>query len=317
MAIARQTAKAELRAALRAQRDGLTADDAQARSAAITRHALHLPAVRDAAVLCSYLAVGREVDTRALISLALAAGKCVLLPRTRPEAGRLTLHAVEDLAGLVPGPYGILEPPADAPETAPADVDCFLVPGCAFDVTGNRLGYGGGYYDRLLAAVPGHRVALAYGLQVIPRVPTGPTDQPVTWIVTEDGVLDCTQGRRADDWLRLRNMVFHGRHGAHPHEREHGLRLAMDVELRLDLQVPGLTDDLTRTVDYPAIYRLIEGLQCAQSFTLLEALAARAAAAILDAYPAVAEVIVRARKFHPPVGGLMDAFEAEVRRGRE
>ncbi|HOF89564.1 MAG TPA: 5-formyltetrahydrofolate cyclo-ligase [Armatimonadota bacterium] len=311
-----RTAKAEVRAALRAQRDRLAAEAAAAASAAIARHASHLPPVTAAGTCCCYLAVGREVATRALISQALLAGKRVVLPRTAPRERRLALHAVDDLQGLVPGPYGILEPPAALPEVDPAEVDVFLAPGLAFDTRGGRLGYGGGYYDRMLADAPGWRIALTYAQQLVPRVPMGATDIPMDLLVTEGGVIDCALARRAPDWLRLRDMTFYGHHGAHEHERLTGIRLAIDADLRLDVQAPGLTDDLTTTVDYPAIYGLIAAIQGGQSFHLLESLAARIADAVLAEFPAIAEIRVRVRKFHPPVGGPLDAFEVELARER-
>lgn len=311
-----RTAKAELRAALRAQRDRLEADAASVASDAIARYVTHLPPVIAAGTLCCYLAFGREVATRELITRALLAGKRVVLPRTATGEGRLALHAMDDLHGLVPGPYGILEPPAALPEVDPLEVDVFLTPGLAFDTRGGRLGYGGGYYDRLLANVPGWRIALAYAEQLVPRVPMGENDIPMDVLVTEHGVIDCALARRETDWLRLRDMTFYGHHGAHEHERLTGIRLAIDADLRLDLQAPGLTDDLTTTVDYPAIYGLIAAIQSGQSFHLLESLATRIADTILAEFPAVAEIRVRVRKFHPPVGGPLDAFEVELARER-
>jgi len=311
-----RTAKAELRAALRAQRDRMDAEVAMAANAAIAQQVTHLPSVAACGTLCCYLAFGREVATRELIAQALLAGKRVVLPRTVTGERRLALHAVDDLHGLVPGPYGILEPSASLPEVDPAEVDVFLTPGLAFDTRGGRLGYGAGYYDRLLAGAPGWRIGLAYALQLLPRVPMGPTDIPLDLLVTERGAIDCALARREGDWLRLRDMTFYGHHGAHEHERLTGIRLAIDADLRLDLQAPGLTDDLTTTVDYPAIYGLIASIQSGQSFHLLESLAARIADTVLAEFPAVAEIRVRVRKFHPPVGGPLDAFEVELARER-
>lgn len=310
------TTKAELRAALRAQREALSAEDAAAHGAAIARLALRLPPVVDAGTLCCYLSIGREAPTREIITHALLAGKRVALPRTVIAERRLALHVIDDLQYLVPGPYDIPEPPADNPEIDPATVDVFLVPGLAFDAHGGRLGYGGGFYDRLLATATGWRIALAYAAQLIPRVPMGALDLSVDRVVTEHGVIDCAQARRDGDWLRLHDMAFYGHHGAYEHEREAGIRLAIDVDLRLDLQVPGHTDDLTATVNYPAIYALIARLQSTQSFHLLEAMATRVTEAILAEFPAVAETRIRIRKFNPPVGGPMDAFEVELIRTR-
>ncbi|HEY3417376.1 MAG TPA: 5-formyltetrahydrofolate cyclo-ligase [Armatimonadota bacterium] len=308
--------KAELRAALRARRRQLPPAAAQEASARITEAAGDLPLFRVATVICSYLTAQNEVDTEALIGLALAQGKRVILPRTILAEHRLALHEVTNLDDLLPGPYGIREPAPELPEIDPAEVELFFVPGLAFDAAGNRLGYGAGLYDSLLVMSEGWRVALAYGFQLLPRVPVVEHDMPMDIVITELGTVDCGQGQLATDHLRLRNMVFYGHHGAFPQERAQGIRLALDIDMRLDLQVPGLTDDLATTVNYPEVYRLIDLLQSGREFSLFEALAEQIAGAILAQFPTVAEVTVTARKFHPPVGGLLDAFEVEVTRSR-
>ena len=87
----------------------------------------------------------------------------------------------------VPGPYGIREPAATLPVVAPRDLDVMLVPGVAFDPRGNRLGYGGGYYDRVLAARPCLTIGIAWTFQVVDAVPMEPWDQPVDALLTESG----------------------------------------------------------------------------------------------------------------------------------
>jgi 5-formyltetrahydrofolate cyclo-ligase len=104
-------------------------------------------------------------------------------------ARALALHRVDDPAGqLRPGMWGIPEPdPARAPTVAPAEVEFVLVPGVAFDPRGGRLGYGGGYYDRLLTAVATDtpRVAAAFEVQMVDEVPMAPGDQRVDRVITE------------------------------------------------------------------------------------------------------------------------------------
>lgn len=309
-------AKADLRRHILSQRQQLSTEDVRQASTEIVRAVAALPMYANAGTICSYLAIGNEVQTAALIISALYAGKIVALPRTIPASRALALHAISSLDGLAPGPYGILEPPADAPRIDPAEVDLFLVPGAVFDAAGHRIGYGAGYYDTMLAGSDGWRVALAYALQLAPVVPSDAHDVPMDLIVTEAGVIDCVQARVTTDHLRLRKMAFIGHHGAYAHEREHGIRLEVDLDLRLDLQLPGLTDMLETAVDYPRVYRLIQRIQSERECTLLESLAARIAQAILQEFPVVCAVTVAVRKFNPPVGGLLDAFEVEITRER-
>lgn len=311
-----RAAKAELRADILARRAALTAEETAARSAAIAEAVRRLPLFRTAGTFAAYMPIGQEVDPRGLIADALARGARVCLPRTHLRERLLTLHAVTSLDGLVAGPYDIPEPPADAPEVRPEDVEFFLVPGSVYDAAGNRIGYGAGYYDSLLVRSEGWRVAPAYACQLVHHVPSAEHDMPMDAIVTELGLIDCAQGQRATDHLRLRNMTFYGYHGAFPQEREQGIRLAIDVDLRLDLQVAGLTDDLSTTVNYPRVYRLIDRIQQGREFSLFEALIAAVVDAILREFPAVVEATITARKYNPPVGGLMDAFEVEISRTR-
>lgn len=117
------------------------------------------------------------------------------------------------------------------------------------------------------------------------------------------------------DCIRIVNMVFYGHHGVDPSERALGGRFSFDVEMNLDLAPAGETDDLSRTVDYSAVYSLIERLQREHSFQLLEALAHNIARAILTEFP-VDRVTVRARKHSVPLAGLIDHTEVEITRSR-
>lgn len=308
--------KKELRAAVLARRNAASPDDVRTWSARIADTLCGLPIFATTRTLCSYLAVGQEVHTEPIVRAALDQGKRVVLPRTLPAERRLALHAITRLDQLVPGPYGILEPTPDLPVVDPTEVELFIVPGVVFDTAGNRIGYGAGYYDSLLVLSEGWRVAIAFACQLAAHVPSAEHDMPVDLIITERGIVDCSKGQQAGDHLRLRNMVFYGHHGAFPQEREQGIRFAVDIDLRLDLQWPGLTDELATTVNYPVIFRLIERIQSGREFCLLEAMAEHIATAILQECASVVEVTVTARKFNPPVGGLLDAFEVEISRSR-
>jgi len=111
-----------------------------------------------------------------------------LLPRLNRAARMLELREVKNLGGdLVAGVWGIREPAKHCPIVPSSAVEFLLVPGVAFTATGERLGYGGGFYDRLLSGLNAKtpRVAAAFALQVVDTIPTGPNDQRVHLIVTE------------------------------------------------------------------------------------------------------------------------------------
>jgi 5-formyltetrahydrofolate cyclo-ligase len=93
---------------------------------------------------------------------------------------------------------GLREPdPGRTPLVSPGAFDLAIVPGIGFDRSGHRIGFGAGYYDRFLASTSASRVALAFSLQIVDWIPHGPEDQPVDWIVTEAGVIDCRERRPA------------------------------------------------------------------------------------------------------------------------
>jgi 5-formyltetrahydrofolate cyclo-ligase len=141
-----------------------------------------LAAVRARRVL-AYAGVGEELDTAPLLRELLAAGVELYLPRIRGRT--LAAARVEALEDLVPGAFGIPEPPEGAPEAETFDV--VLVPGVAFTRRGDRVGRGGGYYDRFLAESPrGLRWALAFTFQEVEGVVFQPWDVPMDRVLWQD-----------------------------------------------------------------------------------------------------------------------------------
>ena len=180
--------KADLRAAVLARRDAVTSTFREQASRTITQKLQALPVYTSARTVAAYASFGSEFDTRAFLDAVLSDGKHLLLPRIVKEQRVLELREVTDLEhDLVPGVWGIREPDARSPRHDANEVDFMLVPGVAFTTAGARLGYGGGFYDRLLALLrPGvPRVAGTFQLQIVDGLPESPHDQRVTMVVTE------------------------------------------------------------------------------------------------------------------------------------
>jgi 5-formyltetrahydrofolate cyclo-ligase len=183
--------KKTLRETMLAQRTQLSPAQVQAHGTAIADLVLASPVYLAAHTICCYMAFHNEAPTATILRAALAAKKRVLLPRTLAATRELVLHQIDDIADLYSGRYGILEPSADAPVVSPAAVELFIVPGVVFDRSGNRIGYGAGYYDSVLAQSCGCRMALAYEFQLQTQLPCGSHDIPMDLLVTEHGMFRC------------------------------------------------------------------------------------------------------------------------------
>jgi 5-formyltetrahydrofolate cyclo-ligase len=202
--------KPEIRALVKTRRiEAAHLPDAerQAAAAALLENLRKLEVWRNARRPCAYVALPGEAPTDAVLAdcfrrTGTSAGGVgsggvggvftLSLPRVNSAAtgDLLDLCAVSCPDALAPGTFGILEPTAACTVIAPADCDCILVPGVAFDETGGRVGRGRGFYDRLFSrhpAVP--RIGLAWDWQVFASVPMEPHDAQIHWLVTPTRVL--------------------------------------------------------------------------------------------------------------------------------
>ena len=141
-----------------------------------------LPEYRQAETIYGYLPYNQEVRLIPILEQALREGKRVAVPKIREKE----MHFVylEDFSRIQPGPGGVPEPIADTP-VACDKTALVILPGLAFDEAGNRIGYGGGYYDRFLSREPDHpTVALCYDFQVLPfRLEKEPHDIPAGKVI--------------------------------------------------------------------------------------------------------------------------------------
>jgi 5-formyltetrahydrofolate cyclo-ligase len=184
-------AKAELRREMIARRDAIPEAERARIAAALTEALAKLPQYAAARSVLATMAIGSEWSTRAFLDRARADGKTVVLPRLTPPPRRLALHVVEDLdRHLIPGIWSIPEPdPGRCPAVALAEVDFALVPALAVDRAGHRLGYGAGYFDKLLAgrgAAPYCVTALAAPF-FVESLPHEAHDVPVDLALDERG----------------------------------------------------------------------------------------------------------------------------------
>lgn len=193
--------KARIREAVLSARNLLSPDDRRAHSRRIVTGVVELEAFRQASTIMGYCSFGSEVETDVFTEAALAHGKNLVLPRIDRALGCLRLYLVSDPANqLLDGVWGIREPnPARCDELAPGKLEFVLSPGVAFDQRGGRIGYGKGYYDRLLesCSAQGGKFAIVAGAfdhQIVPSVPMEPHDVPIDTIVTESRQIGCRRG---------------------------------------------------------------------------------------------------------------------------
>jgi 5-formyltetrahydrofolate cyclo-ligase len=182
--------KQYLRTILAETRGALSAAYAGRISAAVQARLLDFAAYRDCDTVVLYSPKDNEIGTEAIFADAMRSGRRVLFPRTIRERGELSLICVNDRAELRPGAFGLLEP-SGAEIVRPAALERALicVPGVAFSPAGQRLGRGGGYYDRMLAAASRAITAgLAYSFQVLDRLPESPEDRRLDVIMTESAM---------------------------------------------------------------------------------------------------------------------------------
>jgi 5-formyltetrahydrofolate cyclo-ligase len=172
-----------LRAGTLALRRELSLQQVTSQSLVLQQRFLELPEFLRANVLGLYAPIHREVETAAVAAAALARGKSLLYPAV--EGSELQFRQVGGLDELTPGRFGIPEPAGEAWE--PQDADLIVVPGVAFDRSGRRIGYGKGYYDKVLHRLEGsgRLVGFCYDFQLFEEIVGEPHDVTMDLIVTE------------------------------------------------------------------------------------------------------------------------------------
>jgi 5-formyltetrahydrofolate cyclo-ligase len=180
--------KKALRQIILDARSAMKPEERSAKSREIEKRLFALPEFLAAETVLFYASFRSEVETHDMVRRALAAGKRIVLPRV--SGNELVLLEITDFDRDVhPGKWDIPEPSRGTP-AGPEQVDLIVVPGAAFDAAGNRLGYGAGFYDKLLKGYKGVTAALAFELQIVLEVPADPHDVPMQKIVTEKRIIE-------------------------------------------------------------------------------------------------------------------------------
>ena len=188
--------KRDLRTELLKKRDAIPVEVRRAKDRLIRERLLSLDEIKGANLLFFFASFRSEVDTIEPIKSLLAEGRRVALPKVDREHHVLHLYEIKSIDELVPGYMGIPEPSVLSEERMPSvdRIDAVVIPGAGFDGSGNRIGYGGGYYDRLLASFRRDLpvIAPAYEEQIAEAVPSEPHDVKVTMIVTDRRLIRCS-----------------------------------------------------------------------------------------------------------------------------
>lgn len=193
--------KKSLRALLLAKRDSITKENKKIKDSAIRKRLFSLEYLKEAKTILFYASFRSEADTIKAIQNALKLKKRVALPVVDTEHKQLKLYEVHDISELSSGYMGIPEPVAvRALNMGLNEIDIEIIPGIGFDLKGNRLGYGAGYYDKLLS----HKskrlsktkgrittIALAFEEQIAEKIPSEPHDIRVDLIVTDKRLIRC------------------------------------------------------------------------------------------------------------------------------
>ena len=204
--------KKYLRAILKEARESLTPSFAAALSSRAQSLFLRTDFYRESqapAAIVLYSALANEVSTDTILSEALAAGREVFYPRLDHARDALALCKVAGHSDLSPGAYGILEPDTPSIDTASLPPCVVVVPGVAFTKICERMGRGGGHYDRLLAELSPHAitVGLAYSFQLLDHLPQSGWDRRLNFVVTESAIYPAPDAMWRESGIRAQGGI--------------------------------------------------------------------------------------------------------------
>ncbi len=177
--------KRNLRREMMSWRNTISIDERNDWNRLIYTNVTSMPEFDNANCVAGYVSFKGEVDPQCILQKALDEGKRVVLPVTDSIKKQMYFREVYDLSSLVTGNYGILEPPKENVTFNLCDIDFAIIPGVAFSEKGERLGYGGGYYDKTLVNMDCIKVGIAFNGQLSSGIPVSVNDIKMDIIVTE------------------------------------------------------------------------------------------------------------------------------------
>ncbi len=185
--------KDRLRKSIEKKRNTLSTSEVLEKSSRIKKRIFEMDLFRDAQTILFYVSYGNEVYTHDMIKESISLGKTVVVPKSVTKNNALILSRLTDWNNLEVGAYNILEPKQESIEQVDVEsIDLIIVPGVVFDESGNRIGHGKGYYDRLLndsQNIP--NIGLAFELQMIDNIESEKHDEKIDVIITEDRIMKC------------------------------------------------------------------------------------------------------------------------------
>lgn len=185
-----KSSKSQIRDLIFQIRRKYSSDTLKALSLQICKRIEELPLYKKAKNIAFYFAKNKEVSLEYLIGKAFLEGKKVFLPKTWLRDKTLSFHQIFSFSDLKPGPFGLLEPSSENPKLEPKDFEIIFVPGIAFDLKKGRIGYGGGFYDKILKNIPAFKIGVAFSFQIFEELPLEKHDQRVDLIITENGIIN-------------------------------------------------------------------------------------------------------------------------------
>jgi len=183
--------KEKLRKEIKNKRRKQSKEGNRKKSKEIKERLFQFKEFKDSKTVLFYISYNGEVFTHDMI-LESFYKKNIIVPVSNPADHSLTLSHIKSWEELSIGSYGILEPRVEKRrKTDIKDIDLIIIPGVAFDRSGNRLGHGKGYYDKLLKKTKVTTIGLCFEFQLLEKIPMEVHDESVDIIITEKGIISC------------------------------------------------------------------------------------------------------------------------------
>ncbi len=183
--------KKKLRQQILKKRKALSPEWLNENSGLIHSNLKSLAALKKTKIIHTYVDWQNEVKTQSLISELLETGKRIVVPMVDKSTQQLQHFEIKSLSELKPGAFGIMEPKKNLKTSVGIEaLEVIIVPGVAFDLSGHRLGYGGGYYDAFLKQTLALKIAIGFEFQIVEKIPTRAEDEKIDILVTEKQIYD-------------------------------------------------------------------------------------------------------------------------------